>query len=127
VGRGIIFSMAYFFDSYAIIEIVKGNQNYQRFQAEGFITNTLNLAEVYYSILRETNEKTADYIIKSLNLSFVDIKQDTAIKAALFKYRTNKKMSYADCIGYISASKNNLIFLTGDKLFENLNNVEFVK
>jgi predicted nucleic acid-binding protein len=43
--------------------------------------------------------------------------------------KKNKKrnLSYADCIGYIYALKNNLIFLTGDKEFEDLKNVEFVK
>jgi len=43
--------------------------------------------------------------------------------------KKNKKrnLSYTDCIGYVYATENDLIFLTGDKEFENLENVEFVK
>ncbi len=38
-----------------------------------------------------------------------------------------KELSYVDCIGYIIAKKLNIKFLTGDKDFENINNVEFIK
>ncbi len=36
-------------------------------------------------------------------------------------------MSYADAVGYYLAQKNKLKFLTGDKEFEELAGVEFVK
>jgi len=41
----------------------------------------------------------------------------------------NKKrnLSYVDCIGYIIAKQRNIKFLTGDKEFEYMENVEFVK
>lgn len=39
----------------------------------------------------------------------------------------NKNLSYTDCIGYIFAIKNNLKFLTGDKKFNDMPNVEFVQ
>ena len=45
-----------------------------------------------------------------------------------FKIKYKKQdLSYADCIGYIYAIKNNLLFLTGDKEFKDLKSVEFVK
>ena len=36
-------------------------------------------------------------------------------------------LSYVDYIGYILAKQRNVKFLTGDKEFENMDNVEFVK
>ncbi len=39
----------------------------------------------------------------------------------------NKNFSFVDCASYMCAKENNLIFLTGDKEFEDLPNAEFVK
>ena len=41
----------------------------------------------------------------------------------------NKKsnLSYIDCIGYITAFKKEVKFVTGDDQFKNMKNVEFVK
>jgi len=40
------------------------------------------------------------------------------------KYK-NRDLSYSDCIEYIYAKENGLIFLTGNKEFKGLDNVEF--
>ena len=105
-----------FFDSYAILEIVKGNPNYLRF------------GEVFYSLLKEVNAKTAKDVINKLNIDFLNIAEDIAIDSAIFRYKNKrKKLSYADCIGYITALRNNMRFLTGDKEFKGMKNVEFVK
>mgnify|MGYP001600877891 CR=1 FL=1 len=120
--------MGYFFDSYAIIEIVKGNPNYEKFSGVDFITNSLNLAEVYYYLLKESDEYIASDMLKKFNFEFIEIDPKTAVDSAIFRFRNKKsKLSYADCIGYVLAKENNLLFLTGDKEFENLFNVEFVK
>ncbi len=119
----------YFFDTYAIIEVVKGNSNYSPYMEETIFTTINNLAEVYYYFLRETNKETADQSIAKLDISFVEITEDNAIEAASFRYKyKNKKMSFIDCIGYIVAINNNLLFLTGDDDFKDgFENVEFVK
>lgn len=117
-----------FFDSYSIIEVIKGNPKYETYKGNVFITNSLNLAEVFYYLLRELDEETALKIISKLNFEFIDISDDIAIESALFRYKNkSKSLSYADCIGYITALKNNLKFLTGDKEFEKFDNVEFIK
>jgi len=117
-----------FFDSYAIIELINGNENYQKYKEINIITNTLHLAEVMYSLLLRTNYNKAIEIINNLDLEIIDISQDIAIESSLFRFKhKNKELSYADCIGYITAIKNNLLFLTGDKEFENMEHVEFVK
>jgi len=117
-----------FFDSYAIMEIIRGNPNYLKYGEESFLTNTLNLAEVFYSLIKELSEEKSKEIIKKLNLDFIEINDEIAIDSAIFRFKNkNKQMSYADCIGYISATKLGIKFLTGDKEFANLDNVEFVK
>jgi len=42
--------------------------------------------------------------------------------------KSNKSnLSYVDCIGYILAKELKVGFLTGDREFEGMDNVEFVK
>ena len=44
------------------------------------------------------------------------------------KFRVmNKNMSMTDCISYMQAKELGIKFLTGDKEFEDLENVEFIK
>lgn len=118
----------YFFDSYAILEIVKGNLNYDRFKEFTFITTLLNLSEVYYSLLKEMNEVNAKNTINALNMEFIELNLDIVLEASSFRYKhIGNKFSFIDCIGYVSALKNNLKFLTGDNGFEKVSNVEFVK
>ncbi len=120
--------MAYFFDSYAIIELINQNENYAKFPTELIITHALHLAEVHYHFLKEHNKQTADFWIRQLDSELLDITEDIAVKSSSFKFENKKKkLSYADCIGYITAEKYNLKFLTGDNQFRDMENVEFVK
>ena len=66
--------------------------------------------------------------VKKVKSGNVDV-EDHILKEAIKFRKVNKKMdlSYTDCIGYVYALKNSLIFLTGDKEFKNMKNVEFVK
>ena len=119
--------LKYFFDTYAIIELISGNSNFAKYINEPFVLTIFNLSELYYFALREYNSD-ADEIFEKYRQGMVKI-SDEILKEAM-KFRKNNKskdLSYADCIGYIYALKNNLIFLTGDKQFENMKNVEFVK
>lgn len=117
-----------FFDSYAIIEIINLNERYLKFKDFQIITNDLNLAEVYYYLLKNYNKKTADYWISVLDIKLIEISKEISLKAAEFRFIHNrKKISFADSIGYITALKSGMKFLTGDKEFENFENVEFVK
>lgn len=57
-----------------------------------------------------------------------DFDENVIIAANKFRFRNkSKELSTADCVGYAYALKNGLTFLTGDKEFEGLLNVEFVK
>ena len=120
--------MRYFFDSYAIIEIIRGNENYLKFKDEELVTSILNLGEVYYYLLKEKDEKTADSWHRLLINSAMLVDSGIVVKAMKFRFENkSKKFSFVDCIGYMLAKEKGIKFLTGDKGFENFENVEFVK
>jgi len=118
----------YFFDSYALVELFKGNENYKRFQKAKVITSYFHLFELYYGLLREHNEEEFIEFFKYLQNFCIELKFDWIIDASKFKQKYKQRyLSYADCIGYIIANNLDIKFLTGDKEFEDLSNVEFVK
>ncbi|MBI2655660.1 PIN domain-containing protein [Candidatus Woesearchaeota archaeon] len=120
--------VSYFWDSYAVIEFIDGNKNYVRFIGEEAVITIFNLAEIYWFAIHEYDEEKADSIYAKFKNCVIDM-DDQALKDAIKfrKLHKSKNLSYTDCIGYTLAKKNNLKFLTGDKEFEGMNNVEFVK
>jgi predicted nucleic acid-binding protein len=120
--------MNYFFDSYAIIEVINHNPAYQSFQTEKIVTNALNLGEVYFYFLKLHGQQTADYWMQTLKFELLDISLEAALAASRFRFEHRKRsFSYPDCIGYVTALNQNRKFLTGDREFKGLPNVEFVK
>ena len=117
----------YFFDSYAIIELLNGNPRYAKFINEPVTLTLFNLAEIYWFSINEYDDVKADEIYSKYKESVVEI--NNILKEAMKFRKDHKKrdLSYTDCIGYIYAKKNKLIFITGDKEFENMENVEFIK
>ncbi len=117
-----------FFDTYAIIEIIKGNENYKKYRDFGIIVTKLNLFELYYNLAREYGEKKAREELLKNSVFAVDFDNNIIENAAKLKYIFKKQhMSMADCIGYIKAKELGVKFLTGDRQFEFLPDVEFVK
>ena len=119
----------FFFDTYAFFEIIEGNQNYQRFTTGvAIITTKLNLMELYYGLLLKYDEKTAEKYYNRLTRFVVNVDDEIIKEAMKFRLLYKKRnLSYADCIGYILARKHGVKFLTGDKEFENIEYVKFVK
>ena len=116
------------FDTYAIIEVIKGNPNYASYLDATPIINQFILAELCYCLLKEAGiEKAFEYSDKYGR--FVSSIDTSAIKeAAAFRYQHKKqKIAFTDAIGYIQAKKLGIKFLTGDKEFESLPNIEFIK
>lgn len=120
---------SFFFDTYAFYEIIAGNENYRKYSKEVRIfTSQLNLMELYYQMILLYDKKTAMDILDKYEEFIFPITKEIMIEAMDFrKQNKKKKMSYADCIGYTISKKINVRFLTGDKEFENMPNVEFVK
>jgi predicted nucleic acid-binding protein len=119
----------FFYDSYAIIEYLKGNKKYQKYFKEPIgVTTRLNLMEVYYSLLG--NEEYAEEIYSSFLSVVIDL-SDVDIRNAMKKRKELKQqgqnISYADAIGYSISIERKIKFLTGDREFKDLPNVEFVK
>ena len=118
----------YFFDSYAILEIIDGNDSYKKFINIPITITVFNLAEIYLASLKHYTKEKANEIYKEYLQCVVEIPEEVMKNAMKFKLKHNKKrFSYADCIGYIYAIRNKMKFLTGDKEFKDLKNVEFVR
>lgn len=118
----------YFYDSYAVIELVKGNPAYFEYSEQNVLISIFNIVEIYSSVLNDFGEEIADKVYDKLKKAVVEV-EDAVLKEAVKFRKVHKKknLSYADCIGYVYARRNGLKFLTGDKEFEHLENVEFVK
>ena len=119
---------AYFLDTYALIEIVKKNKNYEPYKKGNLITTKLNLMEFHYFLLRTVGKSEADVKYNRLLSLTTEISDETIKKANEFKlFHKKRKLSYIDCLGYIIARISGSKFLTGDNQFKDLQNVEFVK
>lgn len=120
---------AFFFDTYAFYEIIKGNPSYTKYgKGKSVFTTKLNLMELHYGLLRTEGKETADYYYDEFLKLCADIDDEIIKEANEFKLANyRRELSYIDCIGYVLARKLNAKFLTGDKQFENFENVEFVK
>lgn len=118
----------YFFDSYAIMEMVYENEDYKDYIYKSPSLTKLNLFEVFYHILRESGEEDADKVFQKYSPFAVDFGDEIIKESAKFRLEhKGRNMSMTDCIGYIISKKLGIKFLTGDKEFEDLDNVEFVK
>jgi predicted nucleic acid-binding protein len=119
----------YFLDTYSIIEIILGNENYNFLKEKvGLITTSYNLMELYYYCLREYDEEIAEKYYGIFETYLVEIENDIIKSACKFRLKHKKcKLSFADCIGYLVAKNQNAIFVTGDKEFEDMDNVLFKK
>ncbi len=65
--------MKYFADTYALIEIIKGNPNYERYSKEELSTNLLNLYELYYALLKDYSEEIAKAYFWCFLSNIIDI------------------------------------------------------
>lgn len=118
----------YFFDTYAFFELIYGNPNYKKFEDIMAITSIFNLVELNFSMKKDFSELTADRYTDEYWKYLVDItSEDVKIAMSLRKKFKHKNLSAPDAIGYTVAKRLGIKFLTGDKSFKDLENVEFVK
>lgn len=119
----------FFYDSYAVIEYLSNNVKFVPFFEEhtGVLT-LLNVLEVYYSVLSAEGQIKADIVLETLQSLMVQPSLETIKKAMVFRLERKKQdLSYADCLGYQLALDRGIKFLTGDRQFSSLPNVEFLK
>src|SRR3990167_3442018 len=90
-----------FFDSYAIIESIKGNPNYKKYENVKMVTTKLNLFEVCYFLIRDFGEEKAREFIEEHIDSVADFDVNVILYAAKLKlHRKKETLSMVDCIGY---------------------------
>lgn len=115
----------YFADTYALVEMTKGSPNYKPYAAGEFVLTKWNLAEMYYALIRE--QKPAKEHFDEFRKLLVSITFSSIIRGAHIKLQhKERRMSYVDCIGYALALEHGIKFLTGDKAFKAMPNVEWV-
>lgn len=117
----------FLYDTYALIEILNRNSNYEKYVDADVIINDFIFAEFSYQLLVGGVVDGDDYLDE---LEQAIARPDVGVikKAMKFRYKNKKKkMSMTDCISYIMSLEFGVKFLTGDKEFEGLDNVEFVK
>jgi len=117
----------FIFDTYAIMEIIKGNKNYEKYLDEIIIINNFIFSELCYNLFRENNLKAEEYT-KKYAPYISSLKPEWIKEAMRFRLKwKDRGVSMTDCISYIMAQELGIKFLTGDKEFENMEDVEFVK
>lgn len=117
----------YFFDSYAIIEIIRGSPNYRRFANSVIVTTKLNLFEVFYILNRDIGPKIAESILEKYYKFAIDYGIGIIQASAMMRLNNKPHFSMADCVGYKLAEYLGIKFLTGDDHFQGFPNIEFVK
>jgi len=120
--------MRYFLDTYALIEIAEGSPKFQKYIDIDAVTLKDNLAELYYFLLKKYDEKTADFFLDNFSKISVELPIPIIASAMAFRYaHTKSGFSYIDCLGYSYALEDKRIFLTGDRAFEDMENVELAR
>ena len=123
----------YFFDTYALHKIKEGNESYRPYGGQaGIATTKLNLMELYYSYFVKQGRNAAEEAFNEfkdfcVGISDETIKESASLRAEIKAKVKGSNISFVDCIGYVLAKKLRIKFLTGDREFEGLDNVEFVK
>ena len=81
--------------------------------------SVVNVGEVWYTVAREVSEEEADASVKSLRdlrIQFEDADWTLTQEAARFK--SQNKMSYADCFAAALAKNHSAELVTGDQEFK---------
>ena len=113
---------------YALVEIHDGNPKFTPFLNEEIIITDLTMAEFYGVLYNRFDKITADYWNRKFKTFCVPVSQEILLKAAMLKVDLKKQgVSLIDCVGYTFALENNMDFVTGDKEFEKMKNVQFMK
>lgn len=113
------------------LSILKGNENYRSFQSVRLITTEFNICEVAFAVCREY-PATAARVLKTVR-KMVTLQatgdEDYCSGATMRKWVSGKgkKLSTIDCVGYSVAQRLNIPFLTGDREFEDMPGVEYIK
>ncbi|EQD77567.1 PilT domain-containing protein [mine drainage metagenome] len=123
--------MSVFLDSYAIIEMARGNPRYAAVREGEFATSVGNLLEVYYVLLQSGEEDLAEKALDEFGPLAVDLPRDLISRIARFRLErkgtTGRRFSYVDASGYLYAQDRGLEFVTGALEFEGCPGMRFLR
>jgi predicted nucleic acid-binding protein len=125
--------MARFFaDTYALIELLKGNPNYEIYSQADLSATEFNILELAYALFRDFGRDKAANVLDGIRvkIEIMQTEDSDYFNASDFRLsanRTGKKLSLIDALGYSYSRKVGIKFLTGDQEFSGLDNVEYVK
>ncbi len=122
----------YYADTYALVEILKGNPAYERYAGEELVTSEFNMLELAYALTRDYGEEKAVEILKIVRAFITIIQPDDRdyAKASTLRLELKKQgrnLSLIDALGYVLAKRLDIPFLTGDREFKDLSGVEYVR
>ena len=122
----------YYADTYALVEILKGNPAYKRYAEEELVTSEFNMLELAYALTRDYGEAKAVEILKVVRafVTIVQPRDEDYAKASRLRLelrRQGRNLSLIDALGYVLAKRLNIQFLTGDREFKDLDGVEYVR
>jgi hypothetical protein len=124
-------SDSFFYDSYAVLAYASGHPLYAKYfdDNDGFLTK-LNLMEVFYRSLEIYDSRVATDMINGFSKYLIEFGMDdikNSMKLRLDLKRRGHNVSYADAVGYFISKKMRIKFLTGDRAFEKLSGVEYIR
>lgn len=123
--------MTWLLDSYAIIEMVRGNRNYLLYRNEPAVTTFLNVVEGCYVLTDLGRSDLAQACLARLSTAIVPFPLELVPEAVRFRRTvrgaTGRRFSYADALGYVLAVSTGLGFLTGADEFRGFPGVELVR
>jgi len=121
----------FFADSYALVALLEGNERYVRiFRRKVIVTSSLNLLEVYSTLLRRFDSDESRELTAGITSMIVPIPPEVAYAAGEFRHSMRaqrRDCSYIDAWGYAGAKHLGIPFLTGDPAFRHVERVEFVR
>ena len=120
----------YFCDTYALIEYARSNSQYASIiNSNSIVTSDFQLMELYYFVLKDVSEDSANKIYEAFYQFRVEIPESIikrAMKIRLEFHKNKKRISYVDAIGYAYSLEHKIEFLTGDKSFEDVAGVKWI-
>ena len=87
----------YFFDSYALIEITKGNPAYIKYVDAQVTIITFNLLELTYSVFQDYDENKAKQTYTQFKECVQDINWEIVLEAMQLKEKYKKNAKYLHC------------------------------
>jgi len=118
-------------DSWAWIEYWRGSKNADKAGSyieslDEAIISSINLAEIYFWILRKYGQREAEVKKRILERRCFTVNLDPSIAVEAAKIKHDRKIALADSIVLATAIKTNAKVITGDPDFKGLKEVIFI-